>query len=325
MNNHKKYIDPLLGRRTFLKSSTMAAAGFATYISSVPAMGPVPAGEVPAMLQERFFPISAINDTINLLQLEGRLSDVLKNALNARPDLVRMGGLVSRRSGNLSGFTAELRSAGTAESKSTAHLAMILGAAMFSGVKTTLGTLYPNHKTDNKGDEVAVKAIYHDVAVLQGISEGSIGPLDLTSVTEKEMISLFEMMWHRSLIKLHTTKPDLSDTQAWILRFTDFVKNQDKVYKEYATAYLKKKPDQYEKYVVKPNIYNANDALITALRSPGKKLFGNTSENLKQALDQREGVSVYTKAILQAYRHAHQLNGFWEGKYQKNEIAAIFD
>ena len=131
-------------------------------------------------------------------------------------------------------------------------------------------------------------------------------------------------MWHRSLIKLHTIKPDLEDTRAWILRFTDFVHNQKEVYRAYAQAYLKKKPDLHDKYITRPNVYNANDELITILRSPEKKLFRSTAGNLKKILAQKEGVSVYTKAILKAYSHAHRLNDFWKGKHSKDEVAAIF-
>ena len=315
-----KYNTIHIDRRTFLKNSTLATAGLATYISSVSAMGSGQGYEIPEMPPERFFPIAAINDTIHLLQLEGELSDTLKQALTARPDLARMGSLTARRSGSLSGFLTKLKTAGSQENDSLAHLAMIAGAAMFSGVEQVLGKLHTN-----KANESTEKAIYHDVAVLQGISEGSKGALNLDGVSEQEVISIFEMMWHRSLIKLHTTKPDLTDTQAWILRFSDFVENQKEVYKAYAAAYLKKKPDQYEKYVVRPNIYNVNDDLLTILRSPEKKLFGSNNAHLKQALNQKNDVSVYTQSILQAYDRMHRLNGFWKDERYENEVADIFD
>ena len=315
-----KYNTIHIDRRTFLKNSTLATAGLATYISSVSAMGSGNGYEIPEMPQERFFPIAAINDTIHLLQLEGELSDTLRQALTARPDLARMGSLTARRSGNLSGFLTKLKTAGGQENDSLAHLAMIAGAAMFSGVEQVLRKLHTI-----KANESTEKAIYHDVAVLQGISEGSKGSLNLDEVSEQEVISIFEMMWHRSLIKLHTTKPDLTDTQAWILRFSDFVENQKEVYKAYAGAYLKKKPDQYEKYVVRPNIYNVNDDLLTILRSPEKKLFSSNNAHLKQALNQKNDVSVYTQSILQAYDRMHRLNGFWKDERYENEVADIFD
>ena len=315
-----KYNTIHIDRRTFLKNSTLATAGLAAYISSVSAMGSGNGYEIPEMPQERFFPIAAINDTIHLLQLEGELSDTLRQALTARPDLARMGSLTARRSGNLSGFLTKLKTAGGQENDSLAHLAMIAGAAMFSGVEQVLRKLHTI-----KANESTEKAIYHDVAVLQGISEGSKGSLNLDEVSEQEVISIFEMMWHRSLIKLHTTKPDLTDTQAWILRFSDFVENQKEVYKAYAGAYLKKKPDQYEKYVVRPNIYNVNDDLLTILRSQEKKLFSSNNAHLKQALNQKNDVSVYTQSILQAYDRMHRLNGFWKDERYENEVADIFD
>lgn len=319
---HSKYVNIPVDRRTFLKNTTLATAGLTTYLSSMPVMGREH-GRDDLLLHERFFPIAAINDTINLLQLEGQLSGVLKNAMDGWQNVARMGGLGARRAGSLSAFATRLKSNGSGE-KNARQAALILGAAMFTGIEETLTSLYPGVKQTNKAEDAGLKAIYHDVAVLKGISEGSKGPIKLNSVSEEEMISLFEIMWHRSLIKLHTIKPDLEDTRAWILRFTDFGNNQKEVYKAYAQAYLKKNPDLYDKYITRPNVYNTNDELLTILRSPEKKLFRSTAGNLKKILAQKEGVSVYTKAILKAYSHAHRLNDFWKGKHNKDEIAAIF-
>ena len=164
---HSKYINIPVDRRTFLKNATLATAGLTTYLSSMPVMG-IEHRRDDLLLHERFFPIAAINDTIHLLQLEGQLSSVLKNAMDKWQNVARMGGLGVKRAGNLSEFATRLKSNGSGE-KNARQAALILGAAMFTGIEETLASSYAGDKQTNKEEDARLKAIYHDVAVLKGI------------------------------------------------------------------------------------------------------------------------------------------------------------
>ena len=57
-----------------------------------------------------------------------------------------------------------------------------------------------------------------DVAVLQSYALDGAAPPDADAVE-----SLYDVMWHRALVRLHTLKTDESDVEAWIHRFMGFV------------------------------------------------------------------------------------------------------
>lgn len=93
--------------------------------------------------------------------------------------------------------------------------------------------------------------------------------------------------------------------------------------RRYADAHAHPHPGWYQRYIVTPNFYDADDPLIRLARALQRKQ-SSAGLDLKQALAAVSTQSQYAQAVGNAMEYMLAANAFWKREIDANELKRRF-
>ncbi|MDA3797497.1 MAG: hypothetical protein PF692_00245 [Kiritimatiellae bacterium] len=181
-------------------------------------------------------------------------------------------------------------------------------------------------------------SVYHD-AYLFGVSydNGNTSPYtpailnpgmepdENTKLVNVETVEkLFDQMWIRMLIQMHTFIPDDDDIEPWL---DNVCSKRQKIYVDlnrYAAAYANPDKDMYKRFITDINFYDANDKLLEIaeiLRQDINQNKFELDEPQKVATEQ----SQYAQALSRAFKYVRAANSFFKYEISMEELVEILD
>ena len=161
----------------------------------------------------------------------------------------------------------------------------------------------------------AEASTYQDAAIVRARSAHRSG-----QATEAEVAALLREMVPRTLTRFHTLIPDYDDAEGWVLRLQEWRTAHADMIERYARAFADTRSDQYRRYVVEPNFYDAHDA---ALDLADRVRHGAAEEQIDlQPIVESQHASLYGKALAQGIGHLLSMNAYLQGALDNQSFEA---
>lgn len=116
---------------------------------------------------------------------------------------------------------------------------------------------------------------------------------DIQQIKKEELTLFFRTMLAPMITRTHTLKPDPDKGADWVVKLTRWKREQFEYLEKLADTVITPNARLEKIYVAKNNFYNANDAIIKALRN------NNLPLNLSEWSNNQ---SVYGKALMKCYK-----------------------
>ena len=210
---------PGTSRRAVLKAGALSGAAlFTTGWASLGATPPATALAGGAAAVPSLARIAAVDDAVRLwLYSFDSPAWVVGRVLN-RIDIARVAAILPATAAEVADLLEGARATYAAEVADPSQKA-VAPPQTAERVAFGLGWLAHHAAEGPLGGPAGDDArLARDAAVLQSYMFDGAAPPDADSVE-----SLYDVMWHRALVRLHTLKTDESDVEAWIHRFMGFV------------------------------------------------------------------------------------------------------
>ena len=304
---------PLFSRRDFLKTSALAgtvAAWSPWPTSATPPEPPSPllradAATRPVSLAE----IAVLDDASRLLLYTFEAPPQVVGTLMNRPDVYRIAGMVEADPEEV---VDVLAGAAEAESYSAERTAFAMGWLAHRAATARLTT-----QEEVASDVASEAAVYRDAEILRALS----GTPEPSAEADAEAIAgLFNGMWHRALIRLHTIKPDEGDVERWMSGLLDWHTADRDLWHRYAEAVARPDPETRRQHVTDVNFYAPSDRII------------GLAETIRQgdlqagydiaAAAEAPGQSRYALALADAYGRLRAAAAFLDGNGSRQALLA---
>ncbi|MEM6561336.1 MAG: hypothetical protein AAF656_07030, partial [Planctomycetota bacterium] len=146
-------------------------------------------------------------------------------------------------------------------------LAFCLGALTHRAADRIMKPVYQYFKKLPDYGGVNICTIYHDVFTLKNIvaKHGPYTSALLDAEDEGKFAEVMDTLLGRSLVRLHTIKPDVSDTHAWFERLFDAMQEFHIRIDIYRQIMRDWDAAEVKRYVEEPNFYNVADPMIDVI------------------------------------------------------------
>ena len=287
-------------RRDLLKAAGLASAGLALAPPAF-ARGGGAARAFDALRVPALPAVGALDDALALYAYAVPMPARFAGAVLNHPDLVRTAGLLPATPPDavalLDAFRADHDAEGAAEKAAfgAGWLAHRAATAELGGAAS---------------DEAAV---YRAAEVLRDRGRGA-GPGDPDDVE-----ALFNAMWHRTMIRLHTLKPDERDVEGWMGRFVAWRREAEARARALAEAVAAPDPAARRRHTA--GFYDPADPVVALARRLERHEL--TAPPPLQAAIAEPGASAYARAVAAATRTLLQATAYVDGTAVAADLVAL--
>ncbi len=300
-------------RRQFIQSSLLATAGamilnprdlFATP-TSILAKDSVP--------DRSLSPFVLLDDLVRLIELSD-LDESIRTAIRENVDFFQASRFWRLPDEELVKLFKRVKTAWKSENSGT--------QLTFCGGSVVHRTLDKWLKPDSGAElnDLPERVLYQDTYVMKMLQNADPNRKKLSikeslkGVAPEQMAEVFHLIQQRNLIRTHTIKPELEETESWLGDFLAYYHQLDTDNERYAQVYCNPDPTKVDQYILKPNFYDENDAIIKTTRSVQMGL----AEGLTKvdSLVKTEPNSIYGKALHEALKRMLSV-----GQYVVSEIS----
>ena len=320
----------MINRRDFLTRTAAVGAGLTL---GLPAFGrSTPSFTLTAealAAGTHLTPFLVVNDALHLTLLNPTISADLKAAMIAHQGFLHASGALARDKRDVVALLATIRDGwatrdGQKVERHVAHGDMLDSklafAAGWMANQAAWETLYSDAGRTGDLDD---RAVYHDVTLLHALAQGEpVAPSGATPSVD-DLTQLFQLMYLRTYMRMHTIDPDFDDVEAWILRVVRLNSDLEALTRRYAEAYLQPDAAKLSRYVETPNFYEASDPLLQLARSLHQGHAASVTD-LEEALAASPGRCQYAQALGHAYRVLESVSAFHEGRLNEVKLQKKF-
>ena len=219
--------------------------------------------------------------------------------------------------------------------RADAKLAFVLGALTHRSVDRHAKPIFEYFKRqpDYAGENECT--VYLDVHVLAEVygDDESMFPRTLLdrerSPSRDELEKLFQHVMRRSLIQLHTFKPQADDgieaLQEWLGRFLDAAQEFKLEVSRYLDAAADVGSEKWKRYVVETKFYNPDARIVKLARRVQGGGTATSDEVLAAASDVGEAEGRYAMALAKALGYIQAAGRFWQGEAGEEETRKALD
>jgi len=279
-------------------------------------------------MSENITHFAVCEDCLRLMQNVTSISDAFKEVTKDHPDLARMGS-VTRGTARFNLHLLERIRDGWAGRRPGEHLeaklAYILGTVCHRAADLTMKPIFVAEAPEDQQQPTTV-SIYHDIFAFREIyKEGFEKPYSPQMFgMASELEEHFRLLMQRALLALHTFIPDQSDPEGWLEKL--FARRQQ-FYVDitrYAQAYTDPDPDEWRRYIVDVNYYDAGDGLIALARQVqnGDSIADSA---VVEALTPGQNQSQYGQALLRGMRYLVAASEFFAGQVSVDSLQASWE
>ena len=280
------------------------------------------------------------------------LPDDLLAAWDAHPDVARLGG-ITRFADT---FSADLIRHAAQEAKkpeadrdrhATRKLAFVLGALTHRSIDRVMKPVFryftgknadPSAPRPAWTDPVNVCTVYCDVFILKEVfGGGAEDPSDPSNPYPKKILdgpthaaragleSAWQSVWQRTLIRMHTFKPDREHIHEWMAAMFDGLQDFKLDVARYEKIALEWDPAMVKKYLVDTHYYDRADPIIAAARSIQR---GSTlsASDVQEALDATtDESSRYARGLKLACDYLRAAGRLYDGSISYDDAKVAMD
>lgn len=305
-------------RRDFLTHTALAGAGIAIGLpaaardafSVAMAASPLAAGA-------HLTPILAVDDALRLSLLDRALNEDVKAVMIAHHGFYQSSGVLAREEDDVLTLLGTIREKWAGRDRLPVERHEYNGDMLEPKLAFVTGWLA--HQAVQQhiyGDEahpgIDEKAVYHDVTLCHSIFKSEPVSQDARKPTVDELAHLLEMMYLRTYVRMHTIDPDFDDVENWIIRYVKWSEDTRALTRNYARAYLEPDAEKVQRYVNRPNFYDASNPLIVLARDLQQGIT-ETTIDLAEAMQVARGQSQYARALAGACARIQAVGAFMDG------------
>jgi hypothetical protein len=245
--------------------------------------------------------------------LEEPYSSLVKGDINLRipGNLSRLGSSVPFGDAPMTEYLAELKAAwDPGEPAAMMKTSLAMGWIMVQPLRKSMSQVYK--KLISQGYHYDTINRYYDVFMLKQLS----GDPEVAVSSAEDVEHFFRALVPRMITRLHTLKPDYQDGPGWVVRMSEWRKENLNLAKSYAEMYVQDDEELNKHLIRRYNIYDPSDKLIRLLRE------GNAGSAQKTFLSD-PGNSVYSKSLVKGYTNAQALTNYLAGNSGLEEVKAL--
>ncbi|MBA3846838.1 MAG: hypothetical protein H0X45_09360 [Planctomycetes bacterium] len=282
---------------------------------------------------------TAVVDDCRRLILHGTgVGEAVRDAWTRHHELSRLGGITRSGDTCIPRILDRARQAHPQGALSEPHASRVAFALGWLAHRATDRQMKIVFRQAEPGQRLSPSAcsVYHDVTALREVyamgaepyRSGIVSPgLDghpAAALANDAVIDLFHALLQRSLIELHTLKPDEHDPESWIDALAKLRQRFRVELPRYAQALTHPDPELHQRFVVATRFYDAGDPLIALARAlqHGTAL---PKVDLDQALAASANGSLYARAVARAYRSVSAADAFLRGTLDDEGFAERID
>lgn len=273
-------------------------------------------------MSEKIVHTAVVDDCARIVQQDAAICPAFKTVLAEHLELARLGGATRLGDRHNPGLLTRYRELWPERGRHPAlgaKLAFVLGWLShraadrnFKRVFRALDADCPHRPTDC--------SIYQDAEIMRqvyagqfpfpshAVEPGMASHPAAAAVSVDAVADLFEGMWQRFLIRIHTFIPDDTDPDAWLEQVVRLHQARTVDLRRYAEAYLAPDPDKVRRFIVDCNFYNPADPLLRQLAALRQ---GGQLAGLTPAVEEGPAASLYARAVSRAYRYARAASDYF--------------
>lgn len=295
----------MTNRRTFIKQGLAAGTGLALfpYFTSFKNNKALPGRYHP----DGLVPFAIMDDVSGCIQDHGSMDTLIKEALKINlyheipANFSRMGLAFPPKPPVIKKYVQEITQNRVLIKKDEFHakkLAFTLGWLITYAIDTTFARVCTPIAKDEP-ENYAEMQLYQDAYLINHLSDNKPKNSDVENLT-----SLFMAMFPRMIGRIHTLKPDVDDGNNWVLRMTEYRKENKQTLERLANIIDSPDEQKQIKYVFQLPLYKPKEI------NPLKR--GIKAGNSNRSLPKQD--SLYGKAISKAYEYLLAFDGYFKGK-----------
>ncbi len=261
--------------------------------------------------------------------------DRLKHAWETQQAAGQLGG-ITRQADNFSvGILERMRDTPADDADANAKIAFVLGALTHRSVDRHMKPIFDFFKKQDDYPGYNECTIYADVQTLQEVyaDDDRVFPkgfLDRdTSPSREGLETLFQHVMRRSLVKLHTFKPQakegIDELEGWLDRFLGASQEFKIRVDRYLDIAGDPDPEKWRRYLVETNVYNRDAAILRLAR---KAQHGESVAN-DEVMQAMQGTGIadgrYARALARALEYLLAAGAFWRGEIDSEAATKAFD
>jgi len=262
-------------------------------------------------------PIAYSIDCSRLLLDSGGLdtpyASLLEGDINLRipGNLSRLGSSVPFGDAPMSEYLAELKAEwNPGEPAAMMKASLAMGWIMVQPLRKSMSQVYK--KLISQGYHYDTINQYYDVFMLRQFS----GAPDASSSSANDVEHFFRALVPRMITRLHTLKPDYQDGPGWVVRMSEWRKENLDLAESYAEMYVQDDEVLNKHLIDRYNVYDPSDKLIRILRE-------NNAGSAKKTFLSDPGNSVYAKSLVKGYTNAQALTDYLAGNSGLEDVKAL--
>ena len=287
-------------RRDLLKAAGLASAGLAVPALARPALAGPGGAALDALRVPSIPAVGALDDALALYAYAAPMPARFAGAVLNHSDLVRTASLLPATPPDavalLDAFRADHDAEGAAE-------------------KAAFGAGWLAHRaalSELGGAASDEAAVYRAAEVLRDRGRGGAGSAD-------DVEALFDAMWHRTMIRLHTLKPDDQGVEAWMGRFVAWRREAEARARALAEAVATPDPAARRRYTA--GFYDPADPVVALARTMERHEL--TAPPPIRAALAAPGASAYACAAAAAARTLLQATAYVDGTAAADDLVAL--
>lgn len=315
----------MMNRRHFLTHTAAAGAGLALGLPALARSASSFARAADALAAgTHLTPLLLVDDAVRLTLVNPSISGDLKTAMIEHQAFARVSGALSRSEQDVVALLTTIRDGWATRDGLPVENHEVHGDMLEPKLAVAAGWLAHRAAQQTIYGDAAVtldddRAVYHDVTLLQAVHQSEPVASPETTVSVEALAQLFQMMYLRTYMRMHTIDPDFDDVEGWILRVVQWNNDLEPLTRRYAEAYVQPDAAKVRRYVQAPNFYAPSDPLIRLARSLHQGLT-QSAIDLDEAVAAASTQSQYARALGQAYRTLASVGAFLDGGLSTAEL-----
>lgn len=285
-------------------------------------------------MSENITHTAVVDDCARLVLASREVCSVFRDALTNHLDLARLGGITRHGDEHNPGLLEALRArfrAGQAGAHDLRKLAFVIGWLSHRAADRQMKRIWrveiPGEKATGSPTDCSV---YHDAFLLrEHYGLGARPPYVAASLADRPECAdaveqLFQGMWQRMLIAMHTFIPDDEDVEAWLDRVLSRYQHLEVDLRRYAEAIANPDPEKVRRYLDEVNFYSPHDPIVDRARRLDRGDPGAPCE-LSRLADRDANASRYGQALARGCRYILAASEFFLFRLEPEELRERLD
>jgi len=261
---------------------------------------------------EGIMPVAIVTDCSRLLLATESLNDGIREMLKADinqsipGNLSRLGSSIPFDDETvLTAFQQLRKKLDPGSETQKKKISLLLGWLMFHPLRKEMTRIFS--KLVDQGYHYDTIRIFYDTYIFRQVS----GSQDTGNLTKENATNFFRAMHPRMVTRLHTLKPEYNDGPGWVVKMSEWRRNNHELTGLYGSFLVKPDQEMYNRFFKRYNVYDPQDQLIMLVNNMKQQI---SSGKVEKLILSDPGNSIYARSLVDGYKNVVSAQEFLNGK-----------